>query len=375
MPLSWLSFASAAILLQSRGVEADLQIARSDLNTTKLHLMTFMFNMHRHFAYLQVSAEANQMFPHVLGLGKANSWGTMEKANAMRTFAFSQNDQDVMIFADAFDSLVLGGRPEILRKFEELESESGRSIVIGAEEICFPDSENFPEMTPPAKHRWRYLNSGVLVGRVHAFKKMLPEPIHENVLDQVWFQRYRRDNPDKILLDTECKLICNILSLQEDGVDVEGSRLHVRPTGTAPALVHFPGFGHRTRWVDGRPTSSLQDAFQKIFPQESAYLMEGWWFGVQVEATHDLKIYEGPGWWLLFASVLCLQCNVGGTVSDDCASLRHSEFCFWLNLRWFLLLLALAFCVLLCLSGRQGGGCPQRCQAWWPKKKPAVWEA
>ena len=21
--------------------------------------------------------------------------------------------------------------------------------------------------------------------------------------------------------------------------------------------------------------------------------MEGWWFGVQVEATHDLKIYEG----------------------------------------------------------------------------------
>ena len=22
--------------------------------------------------------------------------------------------------------------------------------------------------------------------------------------------------------------------------------------------------------------------------------MEGWWFGIQVEATHDLKIYDGP---------------------------------------------------------------------------------
>ena len=123
------------------------------------------------------------------------------------------------IVADAFDTLVLAGQPEILRKFEELESESGRSIIFNAEVACFPNRDSICEKTPAAKHRWRYLNAGLMVGRVQAFKRILPEPLQgeeKEVNDQWWWQIYRRDHPENILLDTECKLLCNLFAVTEE---------------------------------------------------------------------------------------------------------------------------------------------------------------
>eukprot|EP00439_Symbiodinium_sp_Y106_P037590 s2798_g4.t1 len=382
MRRSWLACAGAAFLLHlSRGQSPETEevaAASSDMNQVQLHLMTFMFNIHRHFAYLQVTAESQQIYPQVMGLGKSNDWGQMgDKINAIRTFAFSKDDQDVMIVADAFDTLILAGRLEILRKFEELEKESGRSIVFNAEVACYPDSDSICEKTPPSKYRWRFLNAGLMVGRVHAFKTILPEALEgerKQVNDQWWWQIYRRDHPEKILLDTECKLTCNLFAVEEEeGISLEGRRLHVRPTGTVPPLIHFASYGHRTRWVNGRSTCYLQDVFRQLFPQESASLMEGWWIGIRVGSSHDLKIYEGPGFWRLLTSAICLQCDLGGVESDDCKYLRHSATCFWLNLGWFLLLLVLSFCILVCVRGRQVFACGQRVQvleAWRRYLKP-----
>ena len=81
-----------------------------------------------------------------------------------------QADEDVVIAADAYDVLVMGGKAEILRVFEDLERESGKSLVFNAEPACFPPTDGICEKHPPAKWRWRFLNAGLIVGRAHAYK-------------------------------------------------------------------------------------------------------------------------------------------------------------------------------------------------------------
>ena len=360
-------------------------------------------------AYLQASAEAHVLYPEVassaltvcnpkqalralralraanpsevLGLGSAAGWAQLgAKINALRSYVrtkargvpgrhslegqehvpCAQADQAVVISADAWDVLVLGGGDEILRVFEDLERESGRSLVFNTEPACFPDSDGICEKHPPAKHRWRFLNAGLIVGRVHAFKKMLLEPVPWDINDQWWFQIYRRDHPEEILLDTGCNLTCTLYTIGEvgDGLRLVDGRVHVEPTQTFPPLVHFVSFGHRTRWKNGRPTSYLQETFQKLFPDASARLMERWWLGVHVAATHDLTVYEGEGFWLTMTSFICLQCTLAGVESDDCTGLHGTSTCLWVNFCWFLVFLSvfLAFLAWLLL---RGPGCLQ----------------
>ena len=45
--------------------------------------------------------------------------------------------------------------------------------------------------------------------------------------------------------------------------------------------------------------------------EESKRLFDGWWVGVNVAASHDLTIYEGPGFWKSMRSALCVQCRLG----------------------------------------------------------------
>ena len=234
--------------------------------------------------------------------------------------------------------------------------ESGKSLVFNAEPACFPDTEGICEKHPPAKYRWRFLNAGLMVGRVHAYKNMLRDPQPIAVNDQWWFQIYRRDHPDEILLDTYCNLTCTLYTIGQlgDGLELLNGRVHVRQTETLPPLVHFVSFGHRTKWIYGRPTSYLQETFRQLFPEHSARLMDGWWLGANVGATHDLTIYEGEGRSLLamMTSFLCLQCTFSGIESDDCYELRGTATCFWMNSCWFLVILTLAFLVWLLVWGQ-----------------------
>ncbi|CAE7266041.1 unnamed protein product, partial [Symbiodinium natans] len=316
----------------------------------------------RRLAYLQVSAEANQIYPEVLGLGSNAGWAQLgAKINALRSYVATKADEDVVIAADAYDVLVMGGKAEILRVFEDLERESGKSLVFNAEPACFPPTDGICEKHPPAKWRWRFLNAGLIVGRAHAYKNMLRELVPLEVNDQWWFHMYRRDHPDEILLDTGCNLSCTLYTVGGGGISLLDRRIHVQVTQTSPPLVHFVSFGHRTKWIKGRPTSYLQETFRQLYPEQSARLLEGWWLGINVAATHDLTIYDGEGFWLMMTSVLCLQCTFTGAVSDDCLELHNGSTCHWLNVSWLLLLLSLAVLVWL-----RWGNLGLRLQSCWP---------
>ena len=76
----------------------------------KLHVVTFMNKVSNLFAYLQVSAETHGISPHIIGYGVDAWWpaGLGAKINALRAFVRGTQDDDVVLFADAFDVIIFG---------------------------------------------------------------------------------------------------------------------------------------------------------------------------------------------------------------------------------------------------------------------------
>lgn len=338
----------------------------------RLHFITFMNRLDRRFAFLQVSAESHGFNPQVIGYGMEAWWpdGLGAKINALRRFVHSRvKDSDVVVFADAFDVIVFGGEEEIISRFEDLEARSNRSLVFNAEEVCFPRREGVCDNAtyPLAPHRWRFLNSGLIAGRGHALKAMLRDPVPDVIdgSDQFWYQQYFAEHQSTVLLDTECQLFCAIWGLDqaEHGVVFHDGRIHIPETGTMPSLVHFVSLAHWTHWEGGKATSTLHQVFRELYPQASRTLLDKWWIGVQIGSTHDIMAYDGPGWWVVIRTILCVQCNLLGSTESECHYFRglFSEYCWWPALLMFLLTILLSAlvgrCCRLAAQKQDGGLC------------------
>ena len=210
-------------------------------------MVTYMNEIKRDYAYLQVSAEQHGLLPSIVGLGEVAWWpeGLGRKINALRGFLASARlgAEDLVLFADAFDTLILGDAAKIRAGFERraplarspseraalgvvaflepagfwspknrrrvkrqmatwvwlkiqfgsiyqgategymllshshvalkkprsrsrLERSSGKSIFFPAERTCYPPVADICEHYPRSPTALRYLNSGLLIGRV-----------------------------------------------------------------------------------------------------------------------------------------------------------------------------------------------------------------
>ncbi|CAE8644082.1 unnamed protein product, partial [Polarella glacialis] len=225
----------AALLLATFGLPS----AGSE-DHERLNLVTYMNEVSDLFGFLQVSAEEHSLNPVIIGYGQTAWWpdGLGVKINALRKFVFGDLGlNEIVLFVDAFDVLIFGDREQIVRDFEALEEKEQRSIFFNAEQYCFPPG--FEKEYPETPHRWRYLNSGIIIGRVSALREMLPDPVDDIIpgSDQAWYHRYYAAHHDKVGLDTNCAVICtaNGVNGPEDGVELHGRRLFNVDTGTYPS--------------------------------------------------------------------------------------------------------------------------------------------
>lgn len=298
----------------------------------RLHVVTFMNKMDRKFAYLQVSAEAHGLHPQVLGYGMEAWWpdGLGAKINALRDFTYANvDDNDVILFADAFDVLVYGDGSEILSRFATLESQLNCSLLLNAEEYCFPKREGVcDEATYPASphKRWRFLNSGLIIGRGRAVKALLHDPV-PNVIkgsDQFWYQHNFRlqalaAGARTMQLDYGCFLLCAVTGdSKEQGVALQDGRIKILETDTQPSLVHFVSVAHWNTWREGSPTTALHEVFKRTFPGPASRLLDGWKIEGDLGVTHTMVFYEGAAWWGSMRSVLCIQCRFLGSSQNEC---------------------------------------------------------
>mmetsp|Transcript_21222 Transcript_21222/g.49390 ORF Transcript_21222/g.49390 Transcript_21222/m.49390 type:complete len:386 (-) Transcript_21222:106-1263(-) len=355
-----------------------------------LHFVTFMNRFRRTYAFLQISAEAHGIYPKILGYGAEAWWpdGLGVKINTLRAYVNSASvmARDVVVFVDAFDVIVFAGETEIMEGFIGMERRWNTSLFFNAEQHCYPRRDGLCEGYPSAPSRWRYLNSGLIAGRAWAFRELLRDPV-PNVIkgsDQAWYQRRFREQRQgggggaTITLDSECRFLCSVANFNDTVMVLDTDRRLVRSdVGFRPQIVHFAGTGHWTMWLEGRaaPTTGLLDVFQKLYPKVSQQLLDVWGITAELGTTHDIGIYNGPGFWGTMGLVLCIQCNLLGSKERECEFFAgaFSGRCMSWTLRTVALVACCAGCcaiVPLAASRRPASAYRLLVRGWLPWSRP-----
>ena len=144
---------------------------------------------------------------------------------------------DIVLFTDAYDVMVLASPSELISKFMEMDCD----ILVNSEVNCFPEradeKEEFNKLNPTKRNR--YLNSGCYIGYAYAIKKMnswieyqssiVPEEYHAG--DQMLMQDYFLKNHDKpgfmasyhIKIDVESQIFFCMNSLESSQQELKAS--------------------------------------------------------------------------------------------------------------------------------------------------------
>ena len=134
--------------------------------------------------------------------------GGGQKINLLKNYIRDLPDSDVILFADGYDTFVNEEIEEIERRFLEFKC----GVLFAAEEWCWPDEslvDSYPKANMEFKgviqpSPYRYLNSGLFIGRVSELKKILAEDIEDHEDDQLYYHKRFLSGEFDIRLDTEC---------------------------------------------------------------------------------------------------------------------------------------------------------------------------
>lgn len=142
-----------------------------------------------------------------VNIGKGVEWkgtdmsgpGGGQKINLLKNYINTLPDYDVVFFADGYDVFVNEPVWEIARRYLEFKCK----VLFAAEEWCWPD-ESLADKFPETHTDYKYLNSGLFIGRVDELKKILSEPIEDHADDQLYYHKQFLSGNFDIKLDNEC---------------------------------------------------------------------------------------------------------------------------------------------------------------------------
>ena len=127
------------------------------------------------------------------------SAGGGHKINLMRGHLANLPDDDTVLFCDGYDVLFVDNIDTIKERFDGFNCD----ILFAAERNCWPDNSLAMQfrITPTP---YKYLNSGVYMGKVKSLKEFFNEPLEDHDDDQLWMQkRFLSPNNINIKLDYE----------------------------------------------------------------------------------------------------------------------------------------------------------------------------
>ena len=204
---------------------------------------------------------ARQQGIDVINLGKGVEWnggdmvgpGGGQKVNLLYDYIQDLPDHDVVLFCDGYDVFFTDNIEEIVRRFIG-DMGSRCDILFSAEKHCWPDESlesEFITKNPQLDDEYvdtpfKYLNSGLFIGRVGEIKKMIPGksgyfgngyPLSETDDDQLYFQKKYLSGEQKIIIDSECY----IFQTHEPEVFKHGSQMYNPITRAYNCVYHGNG--------------------------------------------------------------------------------------------------------------------------------------
>jgi hypothetical protein len=212
---------------------------------TEIHYITVATKPHPVLTEIQDACHIQGNTVIVLGLEENREIGWKGKGNfgikLREVYNFLQrpdlNDSDIILFSDAYDVALIGRHQEIKRRYLNFQ----KPIVFGAEKACHPDKKRAPEYNSLPWQEFKYLNSGLFIGRVWALKRCMLEYKYKDGEDdqRFWTTQYLKHR-ELIELDHHAKLFLNCAFLDHKDIDYNKHRkvLTYTKTQTHPLLIH-----------------------------------------------------------------------------------------------------------------------------------------
>jgi hypothetical protein len=184
----------------------------------------------------------------ILGLEENRSIGWSGKGNfgikLREVHRFLQkpelNDSDIILFSDAYDVAIIGGQQEIKRRYLTFQ----KPIVFGAEKGCHPDKNRAKEYNSLMWQEFKYLNSGLFIGRVWALRQCMSEYKYKDSEDdqRFWTSQYLKKR-HLIELDHHAKIFLNCAFLDHKDIEYNKNtkKLTYLKTQTHPLMIHANG--------------------------------------------------------------------------------------------------------------------------------------
>lgn len=179
-------------------------------------------------------------------------WGGLSTKPKVLHWAIKEKiiTADHIIFTDCWDLIFCASPEEIMTRYFSF----GADVVVSAEANCFPADlqEDFDKLNPPTKYK--YLNSGFIVGKTDAIfacleamdLSNLPDDhfdgeknVHPN--DQFEWMKVFVKQPVKIKLDYYQALSQTLHGASIDDFDFSGDRIRNKFTNSYPCSWHFNG--------------------------------------------------------------------------------------------------------------------------------------
>jgi hypothetical protein len=147
------------------------------------------------------------------------------------------NDQDIILFTDAYDVAYCGTQKEILRRYKTFQT----PIVFGCEKGCHPDPSRLSQYNT-LHHEFPYLNSGLFIGRVKELRECMTNYEYNDADDdqRFWTTQYL-NNPDKITLDHENYIFLNTVDMDMDSFTYDSKTNVAYYKWRNPQFVHVNG--------------------------------------------------------------------------------------------------------------------------------------
>jgi hypothetical protein len=208
-----------------------------------MHLITVCNRRTLGLDLWEETAKLQGFIPTILGLGDKRDLGHESKRFGLKFVLLAQHLRTL----DASDlCLVTDGYDVIFHNCISLHSILEQ---IPTHMLAFAgDVYENPDQGGPYKTRHLripYLNSGVYAGRAGTILDVLDAALHQadpfDLDDQRYFTQYMFANPQRIIVDHECKVFVCMAGLEARDYSVKDGKLVVFGTST-PSVIHFQGY-------------------------------------------------------------------------------------------------------------------------------------
>lgn len=245
----------------------------------RLHVCTVANKRHPNLQKLIHSCNAHGIKLDIIGMNKVYRRNT-DKLRYMKRYCKRLPKNDLVLFVDAFDVLILADKKEIVSRFLDLNV----PMLMAMETNCWPiESASF---YPSTSSPFKYINSGCYMGWVKDVKKWLnafDKILLAEKSDQAAVHKVFERNPSFHALDHWNKIFLCLYQVPSDVLQIDkvNKQIHCSYTNSSPCILH----------ANGKSFDFWDQVYSSFFDTKATELQEQ----IQKLATidpHQLSVQE-----------------------------------------------------------------------------------